>query len=323
MPPRSHKIEPEKFLSHLDWNLLRSFVVIVQSGGISKAAEVMRLSQPTVSAALKRLEDQVGRRLLDRGPAIFELTEAGHLLYQEAVEIRGSILRLATVMRDVTDVIKGHVRLAIASHVISPPLDECLRDFHKAYPLATVEIEVMTSRQVQARLVERSASLGASLSLAHREKLEYAHMFTEYFGIYCGRGHPLFGQRNIDVSALRGQSSVSFVTDQMNDALRPVTLMRAELGLSDHLVGSSPNLEEVRRMISAGLGIGPLPVHVARPDVEAGYLWRLPPYENLPRIEVNVAWNPKAKLNRAEKAFLDLLLKKIAATPASQRDYTG
>lgn len=320
-PPEPRRIDPERLLNDLDWNLLRSFVVIVQAGGISKAAEVMHLTQPTVSAALKRLEDRIGRRLIHRGPALFELTEPGRRLYHEAVEIRGSVLRLATILRDVTDVIKGHVRLAIASHVISPLLDDCVRDFHKACPLATLEIEVMASRQVQARLVDRAVSVGICLALNRQQRLEYRRLFTEYFGIFCGRSHHLYGQSDIGVDALRGESSVSFVTDQMTDALRPVTLLRAELGLSDHLVGSSPNLEEVRRMICAGLGVGPLPVHVARPDVESGLLWRLPPYEALPQIEVNVAWNPQARVNRAEKAFLDLLLKKIADTPDAMRDY--
>ncbi|OJH44226.1 LysR family transcriptional regulator [Paracoccus sp. SM22M-07] len=319
--PHPRSLDPQRLVNDLDWNLLRSFVVIVQAGGISKAAEVMNLTQPTVSAALKRLEDRLGRRLIDRGPTVFALTEAGERLYAEAVEIRGSVLRLATILRDVTDAIKGHVRLAIASHVISPLLDDCVRDFHKACPLATLEIEVMASRQVQARLADSAVSVGICLALNRQERLEYRRLFSEYFGIFCGRSHHLYGQQDIGPEALRGESSVSFVTDQMSDALRPVTVMRARLGLSDRLVGSSPNLEEVRRMISAGLGVGPLPVHVARPDVEAGVLWRLPPYDQLPRIDVNVAWNPKARMNRAEQAFLDLLLKKIADTPDALRDY--
>ncbi|MEZ5867416.1 MAG: hypothetical protein R3D46_02615 [Defluviimonas denitrificans] len=59
---------------------------------------------------------------------------------------------------------------------------------------------------------------------------------------------------------MSGQASVSFVTDRMTDALRAVTWMRNSAGL----IGSSApaNLEEVRRLIVAGLGIGPLPIHV-------------------------------------------------------------
>ncbi|WP_457589024.1 LysR family transcriptional regulator substrate-binding protein, partial [Ensifer canadensis] len=165
------------------------------------------------------------------------------------------------------------------------------------------------------------ASVGICLAHVQQAKLQYAHMFTEYFGIFCGRFHPLFGREDIDRAELKGQPSISFVTDQMNEALRPVTLMRAELGLSDHLVGSSPNLEEIKRMICAGVGIGPLPVHVARLDVEGGFLWQLPPYSGLPQIEINVVWNPDAKLNRAERAFIDLLLLKISNTPPELRDY--
>ena len=177
-----------------------------------------------------------------------------------------------------TDAIKGHVRLAIASHVISPLLDDCVRDFHKACPLATLEIEVMASRQVQARLADSAVSVGICLALNRQERLEYRRLFSEYFGIFCGRSHHSFTASRISAprrcaAKARSVSSPS----QMSDALRPVSVMRARLGLSDRLVGSSPNLEEVRRMISAGLGVGPLPVHVARPDVEAGVLWRLAP----------------------------------------------
>jgi DNA-binding transcriptional LysR family regulator len=100
-----------------------------------------------------------------------------------------------------------------------------------------------------------------------------------------------------------------------------VTLMRAEADLGDRIVGTSSHLEEVRRMIIAGLGIGPLPVHVAQRDVDAGLLWHLPPYDKMPEIDVHVVWNPRAKLNRAEEALLAELLTRIEETPIEERTY--
>ncbi|MEC9401486.1 MAG: LysR family transcriptional regulator, partial [Pseudomonadota bacterium] len=50
-------------------------------------------------------------------------------------------------------------------------------------------------------------------------------------------------------------------------------------------------------------------------------LWQLPPYDALPEIDVHVVWNPKAKLNRAEQALLDMLLEKIRLTPIEERTY--
>ena len=80
-------------------------------------------------------------------------------------------------------------------------------------------------------------------------------------------------------------------------------------------------LEEVRRMIIAGLGIGPLPVHVAQRDVDTGQLWHLPPYERMPEIDVHVVWNPRAKLNRAEESLLGELQMRIDKMPIEERTY--
>ena len=86
--------QSDRLARELDWNLLRTFMVIVQEGGITAAADRLLLKQPTVSNALKRLEDRLQIRLIDRGPTHFSVTEAGDRLYREAVEIHRAVARL-------------------------------------------------------------------------------------------------------------------------------------------------------------------------------------------------------------------------------------
>jgi DNA-binding transcriptional LysR family regulator len=74
-------------------------------------------------------------------------------------------------------------------------------------------------------------------------------------------------------------------------------------------------------MIIAGLGIGPLPLHVAERDVRDGLLWQLPPYDQTAAVDVHVVWNPRAVLNRAEQSLLDRLLRRIDETPIEARTY--
>lgn len=74
-------------------------------------------------------------------------------------------------------------------------------------------------------------------------------------------------------------------------------------------------------MIVAGLGIGPLPLHVARRDVTDGILWRLPPYDAPPAIDIFLLTNPDKAMNRAEKALLSGLQALIAETPLDERIY--
>ncbi|HHX90007.1 MAG TPA: LysR family transcriptional regulator [Paracoccus sp.] len=312
----------DRLTRDLDWNLLRSFVVMAQSRSVSDAARRLHLTQPSVSTALKRLEEQIGKRLIDRAPGRFELTPAGALLYREALEIHGAVYRLSTLMRDMTDAVTGHVRLAVASHVSCPVFDRVLAEFHAEHPRATLSLSVLGSSEALASVAGRTASL--AICLVHRRdpKLEYSRLYREFFGLFCGPPHPLFGRNNLQQSDLAGHSAVSFETDRLHDALRTVTLLRAELELSEKIIGTSSHLEEVRRMVIAGLGIGPLPVHVVARDVRDGLLWRLPPYDDPPAIDVHLVWNPRAVLNRAEDSFLKRLRMAIDSTPISLRTYS-
>jgi DNA-binding transcriptional LysR family regulator len=311
----------ERLARELDWNLLRTFIALAEATSVTDAAQRLRLKQPTVSNALKRLETRLGRRLLERGPGRFALTEAGAELYREAIEIRGAILRLDTALREVKEEVQGHVRIAMASHVVCPLFDGTLAAFHALHPRATLSIDVMTSRYAIESVQARRSSFAVCLVHEKQPRLAYRVLYREFFGLFCGPPHPLFGRQGLAPADLAGAASVSFVTDQMHDALRPVALLRAALGLEERVVGTSPHLEEVRRMIMAGLGVGPLPIHVVGRDVRDGLLWRLPPYEDPPAIDVHLVTNPAARSNRAEQALLAELVRRIEATPLAERTY--
>ena len=313
--------DPDRITRELDWNLLRTFVVLAEARSVTDAAERLRLTQPSVSTALKRLEDRIGRKLIERGPGKYALTEAGELLYREALDINGSILRLSTLMREMTDAVRGHVTIAVASHVVCPVFDRLLADFHEAHPEASLSINVVSSASALTEVSAKRASFAVCLVRDRSPRLEYRRLYREFFGLFCGPRHPLFGREGLTKADLAGCTTVSFDTDRLQDVLKPVTLMRAQSLLGERITGTSSNLEEVRRMIIAGLGIGPLPVHVAARDVADGQLWQTPPYEDLPPIDVHVVWNPRAVKNRAEEILLKMLDEMIGRIPIEERTY--
>lgn len=314
---------PERLVWDLDWNLLRTFVVIAEVKSITRAAERLNLKQPSVSNALRRLEDRVGWRLVERDATRFELTEVGRLIYEQSVEVFGSISQLPLLMRGISDDVTGHVMIATASHVVSPLFDRALAEFHRNYPRASITISVSASTEVAKQVRERRASFGVCLVSQRDPALDYAMVYREFFGFFCGPQHRLYGKTGLTLADLKGEPSVSFQTDHISDALRPVALLRSEARLNADVVGVSSSLEEVRRMIVAGLGIGPLPLHVAQRDVADGTLWRLPPYDAPPAIDIFLLTNPDKAMNRAEKALLSGLQALIAETPFEERIYNG
>ena len=313
--------DKDQVVWQLDWNLLRTFMVIVQERGITAAAKKLRLKQPTVSNALRRLETSLGQRLVERGPRAFDVTRQGNALYEECVEIFGSVSRLSTTLRDIPDDVQGMVALDMASHVICPLIDDTLAEFHQQHPFATFNLTIGSSRAAVASVQEKRSALAICLVNQKYENLDYTLLYREHFGFFCGRQHELYGREDLTMADLRGVRSVSFRADQLHDVLRPIALLREQAELDAHISGVSSNLEEVRRMIIANLGIGPLPIHAVRRDLEDGTLWRLPPYDDPPMVEIFVVRNLKARLNRAETRFTEMLLERIAATPLEERTY--
>lgn len=313
--------DPDRIVRDLNWNLLRTFVALAESGSVTEAAERLHLKQPTVSIALKNLEELFGRKLIERTRGQYALTEAGELLYREANDINGSILRLSTLMREVTPEIRGQVNISVASHVVCPLFDSVLAGFFQQNPLASLSIDVMASADAIAEVAAKRASFALALVREKNPRLQYRVAYREFFGLFCGPRHPLFGRQDLELADLRGHSSVIFDNDRMQDALQDVTVMRARAALGPKVSGISANLEEVRRMVVAGLGIGPLPTHVVAQDVENGLLWQVPPFEDLPAIDVHLVWNPEAAKNRAEERLLSQLIEAVERTPFEARKY--
>jgi DNA-binding transcriptional LysR family regulator len=305
----------------LDWNLLRSFMVIMDVGSITEAARRHDLKQPTVSNALRRLEETLGRRLIDRGPRSFEPTPHGRALYEQVTQMFGSIERLTAILEKEIDDVSGTVAIAMATHVTTPLIDETLTDFQARYPNTTISITVNSSRNIIEMIRARRSALGVCLVREQDPSLEYHHLFRESFGFFCGPPHHLFGRADLSVEDLNGERSVSFDTDRIEDVLRPVAMLRESAAFAWPPAGISNNLEEVRRMAIAGLGVAALPVHVAERDVGDGLLWRLPPYVTLPEIDIYAVCNPDTHLNRAEQEFLRLLIERIETTPLADRVY--
>ncbi len=311
----------DRFVANLDWNLLRTFAAIVEEGSVTRAAHRLLRRQPAVSQALQRLEAEIGSRLIDRGHGIFRLTAEGRNLYRECQGIYESVSRLKEITHAARQEISGEVTIMLASHVITPLLDTLLTENSQAHPKVTYVIKTASSANVAIEVQEKTASFGICLVNRRLPDLNYDVMYREFFGFYCGPPHPLFGANNLKLRDLRDLNAVSFDTDDLSDALRPVALLRRQHELEQRIVGQSSQLEEVRRMIQCGIGIGPLPVHVAKRDVDAGLLWRLPPYKAPPAVDIFLVVNPRKRFNRAESLFIEAMRDRIRSTPIKQRTY--
>ena len=318
MPSRT---DPTTSARTLDWNLLHTFFVLAQSESVTAAAYRLGRRQPTVSHALKRLEDQLGHRLIERSGGRFELTAEGRALFAEASEVHGIMARVPARLRNTTEEVAGNIRIAMVTFGGCALLDDEIAGFRRRHPMATFEIHTLPSATGIGQVLAHRATMAVCLVRSRNDALRYTPLYREFYGFFCGLHHPLFGRKGLRLSDLSGRDAVGFLTDQFSDALRDVAVLRTQIGLSENIVARASNFEDLQRLIVSGVGIGALPLHLARPLVAEGKLFQLPPYEDLPQIDVEIVHHPSARRNSAEAAFIDALEQRLSAVPLRERTF--
>ena len=145
--------------SDLDLRLLKSFLSVAQCGKISGAAKQLHLSQPAVTAHLRRLEEAVGKPLFSRSTRGVKLTSDGHTLRDLVIDIQNTLARIETSFHQKQE-LSGELRfgasLTIASHVI--PL--FIAEFCRIYPHVGIELRVDNTAVVLEAVRESSYPFG-------------------------------------------------------------------------------------------------------------------------------------------------------------------
>jgi len=291
----------------LDWNLLRTFLAIAREKSVSRAATRLHLTQPAVSQALRRLEEQLSLRLVDRhGPRI-EVTQAGVEVQKIAEEIYGTISRLALTQVNGENDISGAVRIATVSGIDFPAYDEFLAQFHRAYPRIEFESQEMRSADVLNSLQQKAVTIGLTPHRKLPKGIEARVFLRQRYALFCGRQHPLFGQDGLELADIEGELFVSFSGDKVGDHLSALTIFRDEKGFTGRTIASSSSMSEVKRFISAGLGIGCLPKHLVDNELDRKRFQQLPPLEGVADLDIALIWSREQKISAAETAFFDAL----------------
>ena len=153
-----------RVLSNLDLNLVRTFATIANLGSFTRAAETLRRQQSTISIQVKRLEDQVGRRLIDRNPRTVKLTLEGETFLAYARKLLD--LNDEVVARVNEPALRGTVRLGTPEDFATRHLPSVLARFAQAYPAVALEV----SCDLTLNLLDRFRKGAFDLALIKRER---------------------------------------------------------------------------------------------------------------------------------------------------------
>lgn len=301
--------------THLNWNLLRTFMVIAQERNITRAAQRLSLRQPSVTYALQRLEETLRVQLVDRTSRNFALTENGEVVFRACAEIFQRVSQMTEALIADEDATTGLLRLMTVSHIPSHLIDESIRLLHQRHPAVTWQLDVANSGDIVREIAHERAPIGVCLLMKPVVGLECRPLFREEFTLFCGSEHPLFGCKEVELSELQQLPFVSFACARDGIGFEPMAMLRDGVGLGSRIVGFSGNLEEVRRLIIAGVGIGVLPRAAVEQDIASGKLYPLPILEGQIGADVYIVTNPNVTLRPVERKYVEIIEELQALSP--------
>jgi DNA-binding transcriptional LysR family regulator len=142
---------------NLDLTALRSFVAVAETGGVTKAAHLLHLTQSAVSMQLKRLEEALNQSLLDRSGRGVALTSQGELLLSYGRRMLA--LNDEAMARMTDDAFEGEIRFGVPADVVYPHIPQILQRFDRAYPRVRVNLFSSYTRKVKAMIASGDLDL--------------------------------------------------------------------------------------------------------------------------------------------------------------------
>ena len=236
---------------------LKYLVALADTGHFGKAAERTFVSQPTLSVQLKKLEEFLGVKLVERQPKNVQLTEVGRLVVVRARRMLDEGDEIIALARNNTDPFSGKLKLGLIPTIGPYLLPRVMQKIRKALPHLGLMLYEHQTEPLLKRLRDGELDVGIMALPVVQEGMESRPLYDEAFTVALPNEHPLASKKSIRIQDLKNQTLLLLedghcLRDQALEVCSRIEIREAE----DFRATS---LETLRQMVVAGLGITLLP----------------------------------------------------------------
>lgn len=193
----------------MEIRVLRYFLAVVREEGINRAAEVLHITQPTLSRQLSQLEEEVGVKLFHRGAKKITLTNEGILLRRRAEEILSLVDRTQRELIEQDASVEGRIVIGGGELAAMQVLPEIIESFRKKYPLVTYDIFTGNADLVKEQMEKGLIDIGVLLEPIDMEKFDFIRLTgKERWVVLMRPDHPLAEKEAVSAKDLEGLSLI-------------------------------------------------------------------------------------------------------------------
>lgn len=246
----------------MDYRLLLYFTTLIDQGTFTKAAKHLHISQPSLSSAIKKLEDNIGLILIERSTRNFQLTKEGEIVYKESKKLIQHFNYVEKEIFRLKD--SGPLELQIGLiESVKFWLPDVLNTYNQSNPDVRIKLaEVLGLRKVEESLKNYQIHLAITNQRFKSEEIRSIPIYTENLVALVPGDHPLTEKKSITFQDIKNDQFIickeGFQT--RDDILKEFL----DLGISPNIKFEIERFETAYSLVEAGIGITIVPENYIR-----------------------------------------------------------
>ena len=283
---------------------LAAFLAVATERSFSAAARRMHRTQPAVSQAVRRIEDELGERLFDRSSRDGTLTEAGRLLQDYAQRLLGLASEAQTAIQELQQVRRGRIIVGANEAAVHSLLPHIQR-FATLHANVLIEVRRIPSRQIAEAILDRTLDFGVLTFQPADRGIQAIPLGGDEIVLLTAPKHGLASRRRVTLEEV-GREVVIAHSDPSparDRVLRAYERKQTAINIQISL----PSLDGIKRAVESGIGVALLPRRCALTEIARGHLAAVRvPELGAPR-QVRLVFRKTGERSRAAEAFLEVV----------------
>lgn len=288
---------------------VEGFLEVARRGSVSRAAEALFITQPTLTARLHGLERELGAKLFLRTPRGMRLTDAGRAWVPFAERAMRALVEGREALEEVKTASAGHLTIGSALAVSTYILPDLLERFVDRHPRVEVAVRTGHSEDVVEMVLRDDVQLGLGRAINHPD-LDVRTFHREELVLVCAPDHPFAKRRSVTLQEVTNQKLIMFDRTSSYSEITQSAFVTSGVRLRRYMEMDS--IEAAKKMVERGLGVALLPRSSVDREVAAGNVQRVrlrgapPMYNFIAIFRRRDAGKPEGVVS----AFMGMLLAK-------------
>lgn len=284
----------------MDLSALRIFLAVAEERSFSRAAAKVHRTQPAVSQAVKRIEEDLGEQLFDRSSKNGTLTDAGRVLQNYGQRLIRLAEETESAMRELRDLRRGRVLIGANEAAIHTLLPLMAR-FREKVPDIAIDVRRVPARQIAVEVQQGSLDFGALTFRPAEEGLLEVGVGSDELVLLMAPTHPFAKRRRVTMEDVASEPVVAH--NDPSPARERVLRLFEQKHIALNMVISLPSLDGIKRAVELKLGVALLPQRCAVTEIASGRLAAVP-VNGISRKRQLTLVCRKAHRSHAANAFL-------------------